>query len=892
MSPASTTASTRRVRRLRTARNVLAAVFIVSLVVAVVPGRSDAAPVPGSAGTDTSLPTTDSAVTVGGRDAFSSLSITVNQTQNLVNQAVSITWTGGAPTQQGPGRFARNYLQIMQCWGDDDGTNPANPGPAPEQCEAGASTAVYGGSQSAAYPNGFSTSRLISRDSWPNYDAAVGVRDPKTGNVWRAFRAVDGTVIGAHTDSSFNPSVEGGNFWLNPYFNIITTNEIAAAASDVQGDGAELFQVATGLEAPGLGCGQKVEPVAGADPKMPKCWLVVVPRSDPVTENAGTPFDQGADQFGVVTSPLAPEAWANRIAIPLGFNPVDSPCRIGADERRIAGTELIVPAISSWQPSLCAKADSPPYVYATLADPNARAQIVRPTVGSPGMAITSEPIDPASNDPKSPTVYAPITLSGVVIGFNVERNPKLTSPQEEQDLTGIRVAEINLTPRLVAKLLTQSYRSQVDIIVPAGYEWETGNPADMSSDPDFLQFNPEFELLGAGYSKNFSGLMVQARNSDAAAAVWRWILADPEAKAWLDGRADQWGMKVNPYYSTSSSNVTGIPFASDGVPDTFPKSDPICYVAPPLAATGVQPPGLCGPDWMPYLASMRDGARNTRVADDGAKVAPNAFATSPDQAWTRDLPQVLGRRSILTLTDSASASLFGLQSARLSRAGDSGSSREFIAPDQEGLTAALGAMKPSVEPAVLEPDDAAEVAGAYPLAQLTYAAIRPLGLDATARSQYADFLDYAAGPGQVQGLQIGQLPPGYSSLSPTLKAQTAAAAETVRTLQPVPEEPSSQGGTNSGGVPTGGATTTPTTKRPTPTTVAPVPEAAPTPVVEAAATTPEAGPLTPILALARSRFFIPGLAAIGVISVLAALEVTKRPRRAAARSAAVAGGST
>jgi hypothetical protein len=884
-------------------RNALAAVFVISLALTMLPGRSGAAPVPGSQGVDTSLPSTDSEITVNGRGDFADLEITVNQTQNLVNQAISVTWTGGKPTVQSNARFGFNFLQLMQCWGEDDGSEPSNPGPAPEQCEAGASTAVYGGSQSAAFPSGFSTNRIISRDSWPNYDPNVGVLDKSTTNVWRAFKAVDGTVIGAHTDPKFNPSLEGGNFWLNPYFNVITTNEIPAAATDVTGKGAELFQVATGLEAPGLGCGQKVEPVPGAGPKTPKCWLVIVPRGDAATENAGTAFDPNQ---GVSTSPLSERAWKNRIAVPLEFNPIDSPCRLGADERRIAGTELVVPAITSWQPLLCSKPSSPPYVYATLSDPTARQQIVSPTIGSPGMAVTSQPIDPAQNDPQSPTVYAPVTLSGVVIGFNVERNPRPTAPQDEQDLAGVRVAEINLTPRLVAKLLTQSYRSQVDIGVPAGYAWEAKNPSDLSSDPDFLQFNSEFELLTAGYAKNFGGLMVQGRNSDSTRAVWQWILADPEAKAWLDGQTDSWGMKVNPYYMTTSANVTGIPFASDGAPESFPKSDPYCYQAPALP-TSVVPPPLCGPDWSPYLASMRDGARNARVADDGAKTATNAFAPTVDQAWTREVPEILGRRSILTMTDSASGSLYGLQMAHLSRAGDNGKIRDFVAPDTNGLTAALGAMKPSAEPSVLVSDDTAAVPGAYPLTQLTYAAIRPLGLDATAREQYAAFLDYAAGPGQVVpkaepgkvgGLKIGQLPPGYAPLSPALEAQTTQAAATIRTIQPVPDPSAgaSGGSGGSGGGGSGGplsSSSTPTSKRTTPTTVAAAATPSATPVVEAAAKTPEAGPLTPILALARSRFFIPGLAAVGVIAALVALEITKRPRHATARALpSVPGGSS
>jgi hypothetical protein len=61
--------------------------------------------VEGSQGTDASLPPTSSAKTISASDVlganspFAGLSITVNQTSQLSNQAVSITWTGGS----GPG---------------------------------------------------------------------------------------------------------------------------------------------------------------------------------------------------------------------------------------------------------------------------------------------------------------------------------------------------------------------------------------------------------------------------------------------------------------------------------------------------------------------------------------------------------------------------------------------------------------------------------------------------------------------------------------------------------------------------------------------------------------------------------------------------------------------
>ena len=99
----------------------------------------------GSQGIDTTLPATDSQVTVNGRGAFANMAFTVNQTRKLGNQAISITWTGGTPTIKGPNRFGEHFVQMMQCWGDDDGTNLANPGPPPEQCEQGATSGKFGG---------------------------------------------------------------------------------------------------------------------------------------------------------------------------------------------------------------------------------------------------------------------------------------------------------------------------------------------------------------------------------------------------------------------------------------------------------------------------------------------------------------------------------------------------------------------------------------------------------------------------------------------------------------------------------------------------------------------------------------------------------------------------
>lgn len=871
----------------------------------------------GSQGTDTSLPLTDSAMTVNGRGQFADLKITVNQTKNLANQAISITWEGGQPTRAGSGRFSAHYLQFMQCWGEDDGTVSENPGPPPEQCVQGAVAGTYGGIPGVLYPTGFALSRIISRSTWPNFDESIGVLDPRSTNVWRPFRAVDGTVIDSHTDPTFNPSVVGGNFWQNPYFDIVTTNEIAGGVTRPNGTGAELMQVLTGVQSTGLGCGQRVLVVDDSDPQLPKCWLVIVPRGEPSDENVGTPFAINADQTGVATSPVSPTAWANRIAVPLEFSPVDSPCRLGDDERQIAGNELVLSAVASWQPALCGSRQLPPFGYAPIGDPTARRQITSPTVGSPSLVAISQPVDASQISEQNPIVYAPLTASGVAIGFNIERAPQPTAPASAQQVAGVRIADLNLTPRLVAKLLTQSYSLAVQIIDEPDYDWVESNPFHLGVDPEFVQFNPEFAVLRNG-DRNFSSLTIPAGNSDAANQVWEWVLSDPEARAWLDGQPDEWGMRVNPVYSTTAAgNSTGFPFG-DPTPVSFPKADPHCYRSGPVGALGVVPPPLCGTDWLPYARSFEEAAAMTRAAFDRARVVLNPFAIDASNAWSRSDPQFLGSRTFISMTDTSSAARYGLQTARLSRAGDNGPDRVFVGPTEEGLRAGVGSMKPREHPTFLEPAPLDQPADAYPLTTLTYGAIAPLTLEAEARSDYADFVRYAATDGQTPGTDLGSLPIGYLPLPDLLVDQALTAAESIIALQP-PDPAPAPAPAEPIPVPTPAPEPTPA-----PTPAAPQlpvassspasppaarPPAARPPAASSAATTAPVGEVpestapetaegeevvadreleepsipsaaTPSDSPPASRYAVPVASGMALLSALAALELTKRPRRA------------
>jgi hypothetical protein len=859
-------------------------IFVATASAIALPGRASSTDtLAGSAGTQPGLPMTSSAVTVQGRGDFSGLTVTVNQTAQLENQAISVTWKGGAPTYSPlpspafSGIYGGDYLQIMQCWGDDDGTVPTNPGPSPTQCEFG------GESQNKSFyplPNSsFAYSRTLATSDWTcsatspadclSYTDAKALPAAQAttapwGIVYLPFNAVDGTAVPLMVNQNYGATVPFSNFNVNPYFDHNDTNEVDVARTFPDGTGEATFQVDTGEESPGLGCGQSVEPQAGGTTKVPKCWLVIVPRSTGDKENP-----DGDPATGVVdTSPLGPTAWRNRIAIPLSFNPLATSCVLGSAQRRVVGGELAALASASWQPSLCAQNSAVSYTYESLDDSRVRSLITEGSDPSSGLGVVSQPADPTTVDPTNPPSYAPIALSGVVIGMNIDRRANLGPdgnflPSEEA-LAGTIIQHVDLTPRLVAKLLTQSYKGA--FIGPTGYSWLTHNPGTIYDDPDFKQFNPEFAELLPPNALNASQAIVEERSADANALLWQWILSDPEAKSFLDGTPDPFGMKVNPYYSTNPSVNPAGAGTPTGAPDNFSKADPYCYDSGIKVGSPLVPARpLCVLDWWPYVGSMHDAATATLSTNTGSHTSLNPSATSGDTAWSADGPEGVGQAVVLSVTDTADAARYGLETAALSRAGDDTAGRTFVAADTPGLKAGAAAMKPSAVQGVLSPDPSTSAAGAYPLTELSYAMVVPGNLDAGAAGDYAAFIKYAATTGQTPGLDVGDLPPGYAPLPSSMVSQAQAVATALTTP------------------PTTSTTSTSTTST-TSTTAPPAPAPAPAPPpasTRAAARAPAPAPApAPSPTAPPAPAPAPAPAAVALAPALPAAQTAPAPRTA------------
>lgn len=742
-------------------------------------------------GPGTSSASADGPVTVSGSGPFSSLKVTVDQTTQLVNQVVHVTWTGGAPTQG-----QANFLQIMQCWGDEP------TGPTREQCQ-------FGGFQNQL--GGWASTRQVFyggaiRDTHETYIPPAGWALP----YYVPFHPVD-----------HNPDVPDGN--TNQFYDANTTNEVARGVTYADGTGEAYFQVQTAREAPGLGCGAAIDDVTTpyvVEKERHGCYLVIVPRS-----NNELPGIETSSAGGVLTSPLSVTNWSQRLVITLSFQPIGASCPASTTEVPVYGTELVTDAVSSWQPTLCSTT-STAYSFTQVPDDLARSTTVsndpsRSALGFVGGAVPADEVGGAS------LTYAPVTISAIGLGFLIERQSIYGASSAVQAQDGRRLPTIKMTPRLVAKLLTQSYVSgspprndkAYQYVARAGSSTKQYQPLlaqSLGSDPEFLALNPDFLPL----QTSLGSALAPYIPADSVSLLWQWVKSDKDARDFLAGRPDfasPWyndcGQSVDPQRCvntidcsmfTDSRGVKGCPtyvnpaFQGMALPQpVIPKADTYCY-QPELL------PAQCTLDLFPYANGFADAANSTSRGDSLARTTYNGIS------YSKGPVQYPGSRNLISVTDTASADRFSLAMASLRNGAG-----EFVAPTDESMTVALGAMTKGTG-GVLVPDPATKASGAYPLTTVTYAVVNRAALTADTRTAYSKFLQYVATDGQTPGITFGTLPAGYLPLPTALREQTVAAASTVAaplpastptpTPTPTPGS-SSDGGTTStdgGSVPTTG----------------------------------------------------------------------------------------
>lgn len=682
---------------------------------------------------------------------FENLTIRVSQTTNLVNQAVQVTWTGGLPTQQ---PFKSNFLQLMQCYGD------AFTGPDPEGCQFGSAGLISG----AINPGIGTRTGSLCVSPQPSVTDPPGTQDgsgPSVGCDPSEPRD------SSHVDPCPAPQICGKGRYSVPFVPVGTTdkiygevtafydefntNEVQQASTGADGTGQQSFQTLTATQAPGLGCG-----LLKPDGQPRGCWLVIVPRG--TYEPNGWKLTPSTGIPGFVNeSPVGAASWAQRVQVHLSFNNVPTSCAIGsAKERPLVGTELVARAVFSWQIALNAAASCRTiFGYAATRESVNTTQLA--SEDGAGLAFTTIPIGSETSrsggppGPVPPLVYAPVAISAITFGFHINQS------------TGLVRSSIKLTPRLLAKTLTQSYRfdlPDVDSNHP-GPDWARTNPDFITRDPEFIELNPDIITPGAGLP--LAPLLTED-HSDINRQVWSWILSDSIARAWLRGEPDEHGMTVNPHYRQLQLDASAI--------DSYPRADPTCFRSDNPAERVPR----CSLDLLPYVRNLDDAATRVRAANNPLGAAWDPLKLAPDGQtgwWSNGGVEPAGRIFLWAVTGSPELAGLGLVPAALCRADGTG----CLTPSATSVGSALSAAERDAS-GLLHIDPAAPGDGAYPLVAVTYAAVRTDQSPAALRD-YASFILYAASTGQSPGVEPGRLPRGYLPLPTQLRDEAVAAAKAL-----------------------------------------------------------------------------------------------------------------
>ncbi len=816
-------------------RRILAALLVATFVAAL--GSLPASPASAAAFTHTetvsrSTLNADGTSTVVDKRTFS---VSVSQTAGLRGQQqIDVSWTGAHPTGglvSDPNSTLASLQEypvvILECRGVDSATVAAAQRVDPTTCWTQTPDERYQGSFQTAYP-----AWRLDRYETPDHRSAQVDAPPTTLNCdigasatrWVPFRAADTTVYywGSNGTCGIPPE---GSLLEDP---AAPPANGTYAPTGADGKGTAGFDIWTAAENGSLGCSNTVPcsleiiPIMGisCDPTAKGLPVDDQPPAEEVDADAGAceatglyapgqPFSTD-HRFDPTNDPVigalwwSASNWRNRVSVPLTFAPPANVCdtldnRIPVD---IYGSELMNQASLLWQARFCQDSKLFKYQHVSTGEPQAESALAN---GSISAALVSNP--PSSY--AIPTVNAPVSVTGFAISFAVD------------GADGHPYANLKLTPRLLAKLLTESYWGQISLQrdfarLPASnkYAKMAKNPQDIAVDPDFTRLNPG---IGVPTETQASAtLLALSGNSDVMYALTSYINADPDARAFLNGTPDPWGMTVNPSYK----GIT-LPRGVWPLQDTF--------LSPDIDLGGClrnDDGNIVPVPILPLIAAPMATLAGIAQAMQFAIANPQTACSPVLQANTNKIiggtlkatgRQPTGRQFMLGVTAVGDATLYGLHSASLQS-----SPGHFVAPTVASMRAAIVTAKENTSTHTWPMAYAKlrTVAAAYPGTMVVYALIPATGVDATTAGELAKFLLYATSDGQKPGEDIGQLPPGYlpmtaanglsAMIAYTKQAATLVAAQNGTTLPPTSPPAGSTGGSGSGaGSGTGTGATSP-----------------------------------------------------------------------------------
>jgi hypothetical protein len=737
---------------------------------------------------------------------------TVSPTTGLRDgQEINVSWSGAHPTgdiAQDPtselGSEEEYPVVLMMCRGSATATGGKNL-ITPQTCwtqtpAERVQPAVPNNSQVGNFP--FPPYRLDLYAAATDRTASVGVpakppaacSSSTTGTqYWVPFVALGGHQynIGQNGCAGLPPEAQN-------VVNALAPGNTTYGVTNLGGDGSAAFRITTAETNQSLGCSSTVPcalaviPIMGisCDPDAHSLAPSERPPSDLAAQafalcsegaDAGTlgqmgPAGESGQEALAVSGQLwwSASNWRNRILVPLKFAPTLPACSLASTSSpvQIYGSYLMLEATQQWTPHFCLNSKLHAIEQVVLGEPEAQTQLQQAVLTKQLGAGQTDAVfqgAPAQTPFPSHVVQAPTALTGFAIVFDIVN-------QFGKPFTTVR-----LDARLLAKLLTESYPAdtgvQHDDTALQNPSTHQPNPLNMAEDPEFQALNPGVPsaVIGKIAGVSPATILAMSGDSDLMWALTSYINADPEARAWLNGKPDPWGMVVNPKYKGIKLPVTQWPLLDTYLAPSVQLSNPCLQQSPSpylgLVASPVQAIAQITLDLEFNVSDSQVGCN-----------AAGAFSST--QAVGREFP---GETFIFGITSLADARRFDLQTASLQTHGGSASDakftsaagRTFVAPTDSALRAALKIMVPdktagtwTVPYASMRTSAAGRAA--YPGVMLVSTDLPTHGLPKSLANEYGQFLSFVAGSGQRAGLGVGQLPPGYLPLTAASAAKMVA----------------------------------------------------------------------------------------------------------------------
>jgi hypothetical protein len=780
-------------------------------------------------------------------------SVTVDQTQNLTNQVVHVTWSGFTPTVGTTPQFLHQFVmysvRVYQCRGTD---------PKITDC--------YGSS-------------LFNADASAGFDQVP----PAAGSTTPDFPS--NMVL-----TSTRPDSPGAN----------------------SGSGEAYIEVWTSRESQNLGCDSThpcsivVEPnyggdALGYDSGTSDC-------TDHSLDSPAVGFGYEATDY-VFNETGGPQgtfadgeycAWQNRTVVPIHFAPAFGDCQPRNADFTAEGLPMLDRAMQQWDAGACLSSSDPTTVqYAgDLDEPAARKDFLAGRTGA-DMALTSYPADPTLAK-AHPYTYVPLANSAIAVAFLVDDGQSHT-----------RLTSMRLDARLLAKMLTQSYNYEPFATATVA----PGNPSCVFDDPEFKKLNPDsatvtwptcgaFSNIGNGNSTTIP--IVTGGQTDLVQQLTTWIGDDPDAAAFLKGTPDPWGMVVDEKYQPPFAYPQESFVLQDSTgPDKDPSGN--AWVGPQADRKIIK-----SFEWTPVQDGL-DAVSRGMLSHQAS--CYDYDIDGLQGGHDKCSPQNLGDLGMFAIVDEARAAAYDWPTASLLNPAGAyvapSTSSMLAAVGDMTTDTATGTQ------ALAYGDSASPLAtdaSAYPLTGVDYAMAPISGIAPAKAAKISGFLREVAatGGGQVAGTVPGTMPAGFAPLTGAQQAQAAAGAAAVAPPAPA----SGNGGTtiiqggqtvvnnyvsnvagatggaaggSGGAVGNGGATAggSASVGPPAPTTAGRTPSSpsavSPTSLAPVAAGTPnpdQAGParlVLPIVLIAGAVLFV--LGPLGLLATSGALGGVRLPRR-------------